>query len=139
MLDILLESYERVYLWLQGRDDLAYIRELGYEDKLELIASTLEAYDAVLAIDDLDYVGTRLHAGIRALSKGHRSLVISIDNRAECIGVDTGLPVLRREDVIIALAEKVHSQIRTEIEMPWENIVRWKKCLRKCCYDDIKN
>lgn len=139
MLDILLESYERVYLWLQGQDDLAYIRELGYEDKLELIGSTLEAYDAVLATDDLDYVGTRLHAGIRALSKGHRSLVISIDNRAECIGADTGLPVLRREDVTIALSEKVHSQIRTEIEMPWENIVRWKKYLRRCCYDGIKN
>ena len=81
----------------------------------------------MLAIDDLDYVGTRLHAGIRALSKGHRSLVISIDNRAECIGADTGLPVLRREDVMIALAEKVHSQIRAEIRMPWENIQKFRE------------
>ena len=90
MLDILLASYDKVYFWLQGRDDLAYIRKLGYEDKLELVDSTLEAYDAVLALDDLDYVGTRLHAGIRALSKGRRSLIISIDNRAECISADTG-------------------------------------------------
>lgn len=127
MLDILLESYDKAYFWLQGRDDLAYIRALGYEDKLELVDSTLEAYDAVLALDDLDYVGTRLHAGIRAISKGRRSLIISIDNRAECISADTGLPVLRREDVPIALRDRLHGSIETEITLPWENIARWKE------------
>jgi polysaccharide pyruvyl transferase WcaK-like protein len=96
MLDILLANYETVYLWLQGSEDLAYIRQLGYEDKLVLVESTLKDYDAVLAQDDLDYVGTRLHAGIRALSKGHRSLIISIDNRAACISADTGLPIVKR-------------------------------------------
>ncbi|MDO4514927.1 MAG: polysaccharide pyruvyl transferase family protein, partial [Lachnospiraceae bacterium] len=47
MLDILFDSYEKVYLWLQGKDDLAYIQELGYADKLILIPSTLADYDAV--------------------------------------------------------------------------------------------
>ena len=126
MLDILLESYDQVYFWLQGRDDLAYIRKLGYEDKLELVDSTLEAYDAVLALDDLDYVGTRLHAGIRALSKGRRSLIISIDNRAECISADTGLSVIRREDIAIALRDRLYGSIETKITLPWENIIRWK-------------
>lgn len=131
MLDILLENYDKAYLWLQGWDDLAYIRELGYEKKLELIDSTLEAYDAILAMDDLDYVGTRLHAGIRALSKGHRSLIISIDNRAECIGADTGLPILRREDVRISLRDRLNSQIRTVIQMPWKEIHMFKESLMK--------
>lgn len=126
MLDILLESYDKVYFWLQGRDDLAYIRELGYADKLELVDSTLEAYDAVLAMEDLDYVGTRLHAGIRALSKGRRSLIISIDNRAECISADTGLPILHREDVPIALRNRLQGSVETAITLPWENIARWK-------------
>ena len=131
MLDILLESYNKVYLWLQGREDLAYIHELGYENKLILIDSTLEAYDAVLKQADLDYVGTRLHAGIRALSKGHRSLIISIDNRAECISVDTGLPILRREDIQIALRDRLNSQIKTEIRLPWKNIQMFKESLIK--------
>ena len=126
MLDILLESYDKVYFWLQGRDDLAYIRELGYADKLELVDSTLEAYDAVLAMEDLDYVGTRLHAGIRALSKGRRSLIISIDNRAECISADTGLPILHREDVPIALRNRLQGSVETALTLPWENIARWK-------------
>lgn len=126
MLDILLENYDTVYLWLQGRDDLCYVRELGYEDKLKLIPGTLADYDTVLALDDLDYVGTRLHAGIRALSKGHRSLVVSIDNRAECIGADTGLPTIRREDIPIALRERLEEKFETKINMPWDNIEKWK-------------
>ncbi len=126
MLDTLLEGYDKVYLWLQGRDDLAYVRELGYEDKLTLIPSTLADYDTVLALEDLDYVGTRLHAGIRAVSKGHRSLIVSIDNRAECIGADTGLPTIRREDIPIALAERITGKFETKITMPWDNIARWK-------------
>lgn len=126
MLDILLDSYEKVYLWLQGKDDLAYIQELGYEDKLILVPSTLADYDTVLKQNALDYVGTRLHAGIRALSKGHRSLIISIDNRAECIGDDTGLPVLRREDVRLMLKERLSGNLETNITLPWENITQWK-------------
>ena len=131
MLDILLDNYEKVYLWLQGRDDLAYIQELGYQDKLILVPSTLADYDTVLKQADLDYVGTRLHAGIRALSKGHRSLIISIDNRAECISSDTGLPVLRREDICIALKDRLNGNIETSIALPWENIARWKEYMRE--------
>lgn len=131
MLDILLDNYEKVYLWLQGRDDLAYIQELGYQDKLILVPSTLADYDTVLKQADLDYVGTRLHAGIRALSKGHRSLIISIDNRAECIGDDTGLPVLRREDILIVLKDRLSGTIETQISLPWENIRAFKKQFKK--------
>ncbi len=126
MLDVLLESYETVFLWLQGQEDLAYIRELGYEDRLCLIPPGLEAFDMALEEPDLDYVGTRLHAGIRALSKGHRSLVISVDNRARCIARDTGLPILLREDVSVALRTRIYGDIQTEIQLPLENIVNWK-------------
>jgi len=126
MLEILLKNYETVALWLQGREDLDYIRKLGYESKLKLIPSTLAAYDEALSREDTDYVGTRLHAGIRALRAGRRSLVISIDNRAECISADTGLPVLRREDIPIALEQKLRGPIKTNITLPWENIAHWK-------------
>lgn len=138
MLDILLENYDKVYLWLQGQNDLAYVRELGYEEMLELVDSTLEAYDAILAMDDLDYVGTRLHAGIRALSKGHRSLIISIDNRAECIGADTGLPILRREDISSMLGNRIKSEIETRIALPLENISRWKAQFYRGDYERSK-
>jgi polysaccharide pyruvyl transferase WcaK-like protein len=126
MLDILLESYDHVYLWLQGREDPEYIRELGYADWVMLIPGTLADYDAVLAQEDLDYVGTRLHAGIRALRKGRRSLIVSVDNRAECIGADTGLPTIRREDIPFALRDRLEAELETKIALPWENIRKWK-------------
>lgn len=127
MLDILLDCYDKVYLWLQGQNDLTYVRDLGYQDRVGLIPSALADFDAVLEQENLDYVGTRLHAGIRAISKGHRSLIISIDNRAECIGIDTGLPVLKREDVCVMLKDRVNGTIELKINMPWENIAQWKR------------
>ena len=76
---------------------------------------------------DVDYVGTRLHAGIRALSKGHRTIVISIDNRAKNIGKDTGLPTIEREDIEVLLQDKINSEFATNIHMPINNIKQWKK------------
>lgn len=126
MLEILLANYEEVYLWLQGAEDLLYIQELGFENRLILVDSTLDAFDKILEIKNLDYVGTRLHAGIRAISKGHRSLIISIDNRAECISADTGLPILKREDTIWALQNRIRESFETKINLPWEKINMWK-------------
>lgn len=72
--------------------------------------------------------GTRLHAGIRCLNGGHRSLIIAIDNRARQIGEDTGLPVLEREEGYLhKLANWVNHPVKTEINLPWTSIDKWKK------------
>ncbi len=126
MLDILLESYEQVSVWLQGREDGAYLESLGYGSSLMRIPRDLAAYDRALEDRELDYVGTRLHAGIRALQRGRRTLVISIDNRASSIAADTGLPVLPREHIPLALNNRLQVEIKTNIALPWENIARWK-------------
>ena len=125
MLDILLKSYQKVYFWLQGREDLEYIRLLGCGNKVTLVQSDLQSFDAVLEQADLDYVGTRLHAGIRALNKGHRSLIVSIDNRAECIHADTGLPIICRKDISQKLRKRIEEEIHFEITMPKSNISQW--------------
>lgn len=127
MLNILLENYQTVYFWLQGQNDLEYIRSLGYENKVTFVQPDLQSFDAVLEQADLDYVGTRLHAGIRALNKGHRSLIVSIDNRAECIHVDTGLPIICRKDIPVSLIAELQGTIKTEIALPTKNICIWKK------------
>lgn len=127
MLDILLESYKEVYFWIQGQGDFAYLRELGYEKRVHIIPSQLEEYDKILQCNNLDYVGTRLHAGIRAMNMGHRSIIISIDNRAECIAKDTGLPIILREDIPMYLKDQIFQSFRTKIRLPWENIKCWKK------------
>lgn len=126
MLEILLANYKKVYLWLQGSLDMEYLKELGYDNRVTLIPSLLSEYDKVLNQADLDYVGTRLHAGIRALAFSHRAIVISVDNRAECISKDTGLTIISREEVTACLEEKIQSEFETVIHLPEENIKKWK-------------
>ncbi len=127
LIDILIQSYENVYIWIQGENDKEYIDEL-YSNKLfTIIPSGLENYDHLLEQEkDLDYVGTRLHAGIRAITYGHRSLIISIDNRAKIISKDTGLPILERNDVSLYLKNRIESDFETQINMPLNKINLWK-------------
>ena len=127
MIKILAKYYEKVYLWIQGENDREYIKKLGISELIEIGPEGLVNYDRILGCKDLDYVGTRLHAGIRALSYGHRSLIISIDNRAECIAADTNLPILKREDVVPYLNDKIISDYSIDIKLHEENIKKWKK------------
>jgi hypothetical protein len=74
---------------------------------------------------DVDYVGTRLHAGIRALQHGRRSLVIGVDNRAAEKHRDFNLACLPRQN-IEALARLVSAPLRTRIHIPENRIAEWK-------------
>lgn len=97
MLALLQKKYERVFAWVQTYSDQDYLRSLF--PSIELVAPNLAAYDALLSGDiDLDYVGNRLHAGIRALQKGRRTIIIEIDNRAREMGADFRLPTVARAD-----------------------------------------
>ena len=126
LLDILTRCYKFVFLWPQGVEDEEYFQTLKMNSKIEILSFGLSAYDKILEMDNIDYVGTRLHAGIRALSKCHRTIVISIDNRAENISNDTGLPIIPREDVELLLEQKIMSEFETDIHIPTDNIIRWK-------------
>jgi hypothetical protein len=46
----------------------------------------------------LDYVGTRLHGGIRCLKAGARCLIRKIDNRARTIAQAPPIPALPSSD-----------------------------------------
>lgn len=128
IIDMLLSNYETVYVWLQAIEDYEQLRRMGYEDKVHIIPPTLKAYSSVLEnLDDVDYIGTRLHGGIHALNKGRRSLIIAVDNRAVEISQDTGLPVIKRENVKQELEHMICNSWKTEIVLPLENIEKWKK------------
>lgn len=130
MIEILCNSYQTVYFWIQGKDDLQYLQMLGAENKVSIISSSLREYDCLLEQPDMDYVGTRLHAGIRAISTGHRSIVIVIDNRARCIARDTGLKVIERVEIPMQLQVLIQSDFSTKISLPWDNIIKWKEQFR---------
>lgn len=125
MLETLMKNYETVYVWLQAIEDYTQLQRLGMIDKVKIIPPTLKAYDEVLK-EDVDYIGTRLHGGIKALNAGRRSLILAVDNRAIEISKDTGLPVIGRDEVKTMLEDKINDSIQPNIVLPTDNIVAWK-------------
>lgn len=127
ILNVLFNEYEKVFYWPQGDGDLEYIKEIGCLDKVCLIERSLEAYDQLLRNNCIDYVGTRLHAGIRALNYQRRTIIVSIDNRARSIARDSNLPIIERESISDKLVNWINSEYITDIKIPLENIKKWKE------------
>ena len=126
MLNILKSAYEKVYVWIQGQCDYDYLKSLGDCKNLILLPPTLKDLDRLLDTEDLDYIGTRLHAGIRSLNKYHRSLIVVVDNRARAIHKDTNLPVIERDSLHQNLMNWIYSDFETKISLPLNEIQRWK-------------
>jgi len=98
LLDLLFSQYKRVFFWPQGNIDAKYVAE--FCKPIIMLDRSLAALEQLLQQPTpLDYIGTRLHGGIKCLEHGRRSLVLAIDNRATEIAADTGLPVFKRGDL----------------------------------------
>ena len=126
LLDTLLRHYKNVYIWIQGKHDLEYLRLFPEFNKLICIDNNLHSYNQILENTELDYVGTRLHAGIHALNHRKRTLIISIDNRARELAKDTNLPVIERSEIKNKLEKAIKSSYATNIRIPLNNIEKWK-------------
>lgn len=109
---------------------LLLLYELGALDKIKIIDASLSQYDSILKKDNVEYVGTRLHAGIRALNFGKRTIIIAVDNRAIEIARDTNLNIILRDEVDRCLNNQINSNFKTEILLPEENINLWKSQFR---------
>ncbi len=130
MLSTLTKKYACVYLWMQGIRDFDYYSEIketvSDNQKIKLVAPTVEAYDKVLNMPDMEYVGTRLHAGIRAIQHKKRALIIGVDNRAKEKHISFNLNVLERAQ-IDNLSSVLDSEIKTDINIPTAVIAQWKQ------------
>lgn len=131
MLQILKNNYAEVYIWIQGQYDYEYLESIVDLREFKLIPSSLDELDEVLKRDNVEYIGTRLHAGIRSLNYLNRSLIVSIDNRARAISMDTNLPIIERNDIGDRLEQWINSEHETIISLPKENINAWKKQFKR--------
>lgn len=127
LLSILRRSYRSLYFWPQGIKDLDYMKSLGWLDKVIPINEGLKAYDNLLSSKyfDLDFIGTRLHAGIRALQNKKRTIIVGIDNRAIEKSKDFNLRVVKRNNLSTLNCE-LKKDFATEIKLPLEAIRKWK-------------
>lgn len=124
MLLSLTRTYDHVWFWAQQNQDQAYMTSLNVPG-IKVISPQLAAYDRILDSEDVDFIGTRLHGGIRAMQKGHRALIVAIDNRAQEIARDTGLPIVKRGDQA-TIDRWCEASDPVSIDLPTETIARWK-------------
>lgn len=123
--DIVNKNYDKVYCWPQGPTDENYIVSMC--EGVVPIPPNLDALDEFLLNNrSVDYIGTRLHGGIRCLQRGKRAVIFSIDNRAIEMGRDIKLPVYKDEDMD-KLTDIIHQQINIKINIPIDKIKQWKK------------
>ncbi len=122
-IELMLKEYEEVLLWPQQPDDLAYGLGLA-NGAVKVISPNLASYTELLRDNHVDYIGSRLHGGIRALQMGKRSLILAIDNRAMEITRDTNLPVVARGN-ISAIQQWITGSAPTQLNLPEQAIASW--------------
>ena len=124
MIDICRRNYERVFFWPQGSGDVDYVRSLSV-DGLNILPWNLNAFNSLLCNSNVDYIGTRLHGGIRAMQFARRAIILEIDNRAREMGATCNLPTVARDDAQ-SLEDMIVSEWETHVELPHAAIDRWK-------------
>lgn len=134
LIKVLEKNYEDVYFWPQGVGDYEYIKSLINNmgnTKVKILPATLEAFDQILASKNVDFIGTRLHGGIRALQFKIRTMILSVDNRALEKKKDFNLPVLDRAD-FKGIDKFINTEYLTRINIPEEEINKWKSQFENC-------
>lgn len=125
LIDILVENYKNVYFWPQGLQDYEYIMKMKNIEKITILEPSLVAYREILDKENIEYVGTRLHAGIYAMQHKKRSIIIKIDNRSRDMAETYGLNCVERKE-IDKITNMINSKFETRININEENIKLWK-------------
>ena len=102
LIKILKNNYDRIYFWPQGLNDYEYLSTIlkSYKNNIIYVSPNIEELNKLLSSEiKFDYVGTRLHAGIRAMQYKRRTIIIGIDNRAIELARDFNLPLIKREEI----------------------------------------
>lgn len=121
----LLSNYNTVFFFPQGTGDISYVRNLDIGGNITILKPRISELDKIL-ITGADYIGTRLHAGIRALQSSARSFIIGIDNRAREMKKDFNLPVIEETEIGL-LDSIINKDYLLSLNIPWSNIKIWKE------------
>ncbi|MFZ3172009.1 MAG: polysaccharide pyruvyl transferase family protein [Carboxydocellales bacterium] len=123
LIDVLNKNYRNIYFWIQGAEDLTYFQTFNNTKKVKIISPSVEEYEKILNTD-VDYVGTRLHAGIYAMRHKKRSIIISIDERARGMSQTFNLNTIESNE-INKLEKMIHSEIITKVNVNFDSVQTW--------------
>ncbi len=125
MIEILQKNYSNLFFWPQTLADIEYLKSLG-NYRYQIIPPNLCVYDEILD-QNVDYIGNRLHGGIRALQHKKRTVIIAIDYRARNMGTHFSLPIIERNKIAHELSERINEDFKTNIVgINQDNINMWK-------------
>jgi len=125
LFEIIKRNYSKILFWPQQPGDFDYAHNfLGID--IEVVDPSLAALDDALSTP-IDYIGTRLHAGIRSMQYQRRSIIIGVDNRATEMGKDFRLPVICRAELQTHLENRIRSKWQTDVRLPQRTITEWKE------------
>ena len=125
--EIARRNYDRILFWPQAHADVRCARDVcGAESGVEFVDPSLQALDECLKRPDVDYVGTRLHAGIRALQHRCRTIIVATDNRASEMGLDFNLPVIPDSEITRELEARIRGSWPTRVRLHQNAITTWK-------------
>jgi len=126
LINLLKKSYKKIYFWPQGSHDVEYLNKLGIFKLVTILPAKVEAYNLILKNEaSIDFVGTRLHAGIRALQNKRRTIILALDNRSVEKAKDFNLMICPRND-LGKLKQLIYSNFSTCIKLPYHNISKFK-------------
>lgn len=126
LINILKNEYDKIYFWPQGLEDYDYFNSLNEIGNITIIEPSLQKFEEFLNNNECDYIGTRLHGGIKAMQCKKRSIIIAIDNRARNMGKDYNLNIIERND-INNLNVLINSKIISKVTLNFSAIKRWKE------------
>lgn len=125
LIKILRQNYKKIYFWVQGIYDLDYLKILTDLNGIEIIPPDINSYKEILKQNNLDYVGTRLHAGIFAMRCKKRAIIIAVDERMNAMRESINSNVILRKD-IDQLSEFINSSIQIKININFDSVNKWK-------------
>lgn len=124
IVETLKKKYDKLYFWLQGAHDSEYLQSVADTNGIEIIEPSVEAYEKVLR-EDVDYVGTRLHAGIYAMRHKKRSIILRVDKRMDSMAQCIPNNCISRSETE-NLGDMIDSKIETKVNIDFDAVRQWK-------------
>lgn len=131
LIETILETdANEIYFFPQSSLDTVYLQSLPAfqqnSSKFNLLNHNLSEYYSLISSTKLNYIGNRLHGGIKCLSYNHPSMIISMDNRASEMGKSSNLNVVGRNDFSLLQKWISNENVPAPITLPVDNIQEWK-------------
>lgn len=123
LVDKLCKCYKTVYFWSQDYNDYNYFHSLKNVESISIIDPSLEAFSKTLQTG-VDYVGTRLHAGMYAMQHKVRTLIIIVDNRAYEMNRTFNINAIERPE-LENLEKLVGGAVHTDVKLDRAKIAEW--------------